>query len=138
MLLPQSSLDKKAYFTKDMDLAILKIDKEYMPNAKRVFVKNVIDVKNKALCESVSFPTMFRKDRTILNFSVKDNELFCLKLDEFVKDVEHLKAISGSGIYLTSEPYLIGVITGYRQKALPTWIEIWLRLIFIVLFMVVL
>ena len=115
MVLSQSTLDKRAYFAKDMDLAIFKIDKEYMPNAKRVFVKNVIDVKNKSLCESVSFPTMFRKDRTILNFSVKDNELFCLKLDEFAKDVEHLKAISGSGIYLTSEPYLIGVITGYRH-----------------------
>ena len=63
-----------------MDLAILKIDKEWMPKAKRIYVRNIMDVENESLCESVSFPTILRDERTKLTFEVKDNEQFCLRL----------------------------------------------------------
>lgn len=114
MVLSQSTLDKRAYFAKDMDLVILKVDKEWLPKAKRIFVRNIADVDNGAWCQSVSFPSMLREDRTLLNFTVIDNELFCLQLEGQIKSVEHIKAISGSGIYLKSEPYLIGVVSAYR------------------------
>lgn len=115
MVLPQSTLDKRAYFAKDMDLVILKVDKEWLPKAKRIFVRNIADVDNGSWCQSVSFPSMLREDRTLFNFTVTDNELFCLKLEEQIKNVEHIRAISGSGIYLKSEPYLLGVVSAYRH-----------------------
>ena len=108
-------MDKRAYFSKDMDLGILKVDKEWLPKAKRIFVRNIADVDNGSWCQSVSFPSMLREDRTLYNFTVTDNELFCLKLEEQIKNVEHIRAISGSGIYLKSEPYLLGVVSAYRH-----------------------
>lgn len=115
MVLPQSTLGKRAYFAKDMDLVILKVDKEWLPKAKRIFVRNIVDVDNGAWCQSVSFPSMLREDRTLFNFTVIDKELFCLQLEGQIKNVEHIRAISGSGIYLKSAPYLIGVVSAYRH-----------------------
>ena len=50
------------------------------------------------------------------SYKVTDNELFNLRLceDSKVDNWELLKAISGSGIYLQEDPYLIGIVSFYR------------------------
>lgn len=116
LIVKQASLANRLYCSDKMDLAILKIDKEWMPKAKRIYVRNIMDVENESLCESVSFPTILRDERTKLTFEVKDNEQFCLRLKDAVKDIAHFNAISGSGIFLKSAPYLIGVIASYRLQ----------------------
>lgn len=106
----------RLYFSNKADLAIIKIDKEWLPKAKRIFVRNIQNVKNQALCQSASFPEMSREERVILSYKVIDNELFNLRLceDSKVANWELLKAISGSGIYLQEDPYLIGIVSFYR------------------------
>lgn len=106
----------RLYFSSKADLAIIKIDKEWLPKAKRIFVRNIQNVKNQALCQSASFPEMSREERVILSYKVVDNELFNLRLceDSKVENWELLKAISGSGIYLQEDPYLIGIVSFYR------------------------
>lgn len=68
LIVKQASLANRLYCSDKMDLAILKIDKEWMPKAKRIYVRNIMDVENESLCESVSFPTILRDERTKLTF----------------------------------------------------------------------
>lgn len=118
--IPPIEYEKRLLFIDNADLTVIKVDKERLPKARRIFVKNIQEVDNKTLCQSASFPEISREERVILNYKIVDNELFNLRLceDSKVDDWELLKAISGSGIFLQEMPYLIGIVSFYRLPGL--------------------
>lgn len=116
LVIPQKELRNRLLFvTKpNLDWAVIRVEKEWLPKAKRIFVKNIGEVKSETPLQCFSFPAMSRDERVPFNFKVTDNDLFNVKFCENIKEVEHIKAISGSGIYLREAPYLVGIVSMYR------------------------
>lgn len=120
MVVQEADLEANLLFMSSCDVAILKVNKEWLPDAKRIYVKNIEETNNDDICVSNSFPSMSRDERVKFEYSIVDKDLFALKILDGckVKDIEHIKAISGSGIYMKNAPYLIGVISFYRHPGL--------------------
>lgn len=128
-LYDRHDLNSCLYFVEDLDMTIIRVKKQLTPKVKRIAVKNASDThKDNEMCAH-AFITIHRDESTLLNCEWKEKELGILRVDD-IETIERYGGASGSGIYSKDEPYLIGLLSGYRlpefeQKELlmvkPDW-----------------
>lgn len=106
-------LDASLLFFDDMDMTIIRIKKQHLPNVKRIAVKNAIDTQDKYRMTAHSFITIHREESTKLKCEWKDKEQGIIRVEDIEK-IERYGGSSGSGIYGEEEPYLIGILAAYR------------------------
>lgn len=107
--------DRDILLLDDYDLAIIKIQKPFLPKLKRIVVKHLTELTRKNSLESNSYLEIKRTENTALKFFIKDKERGCIRM-EGGNDISNYRGISGSGIYCCEEPALIGVLEGYRLE----------------------
>ena len=108
-------LEKDVIFLSDFDFAIIRIPKILQPRLKRIAVKNITEVALDSKLSSDSFIRALRKESTRLGYSLKDKEKGIVRLDD-AWDVNKYQGASGSCIYCNDEPFLVGVLAGYRSE----------------------
>ena len=130
-------IDQKNYqsdimFFDDFDLTIIRIPKQHLPKLKRIAVKHLTEVTRGCHIESHAFLVINRSESTLLEHTIKDKERGSIQTCH-VKDIKNYEGISGCGIYSTEDPFLLGVLKGYRmpgyeqdemQVALVDWDQV--------------
>ena len=128
-LYDKHNLDDCLYFVEDIDMVIIRVKKQLISKVKRIAVKNAADTHTDDEMCAHAFITIHREESTLLNCEWKEKELGIFKVDD-IETIERYGGASGSGIYSKNEPYLIGLLSGYRlpefeQKELlmvkPDW-----------------
>lgn len=128
-LYDKHNLDNSLHFVEDLDMVIIRVKKQLIPRVKRIAVKNAIDTHDDYEMCAHAFITIHREESTLLNCEWKERELGIFRVDD-IEMIECYGGASGSGIYCKEEPYLIGLLSGYRlpefeQKELlmvkPDW-----------------
>lgn len=112
------TLDKQKYksdimFFDEYDLAIIRIPKQLLPKAKRIAVRNMKELSKNNNLETHSFPVIKRSESTTLEFKILDGERGTIQAGH-IKDIRNYEGVSGSGVYCCEEPFLVGVLVGYR------------------------
>ena len=103
---------EETLFMEEYDLAIIKIEKSLMPEAQRIAVKNITEVLNSTIMESVSCPIIDRNKFTHIRYELKDNDSGIVKAESGIKSIANFEGISGSGICLRNEPFLVSILAG--------------------------
>ena len=128
-LFDKHNLDSCLLFVEDLDMAIIRVKKQLIPKVKRIAVKNAVDTHDDYKMCAHAFITIHREESTRLNCEWKEKELGIFRVDD-IESIERYGGASGSGIYCKNEPFLIGLLSGYRlpefeQKELlmvkPDW-----------------
>ena len=101
-------------FFDEYDLTIIKIPKQHLPKLKRIAVKHLSEVSRNSSVESNAFLSINRSESTLLEYRIKDSERGSVQTGH-VKNVKNYEGISGCGVYSCEEPYLLGVLKGYRM-----------------------
>ena len=101
-------------FFDEYDLTIIKIPKQHLPKLKRIAVKHLSEVSRNSNVESNAFLSINRSESTLLEYRIKDRERGSVQTGH-VKNVKNYEGISGCGVYSCEEPYLLGVLKGYRM-----------------------
>ncbi len=101
-------------FFDEYDLTIIKIPKQHLPKLKRIAVKHLSEVSRNSSVESNAFLSINRSESTLLEYRIKDRERGSVQTGH-VKNVKSYEGISGCGVYSCEEPYLLGVLKGYRM-----------------------
>ena len=112
-LYDKTNLHSCLLFLDDLDMAIIRIKKQYVSNIKRIAVKNAIETDDDLLFKAHSFITIHRNESTRLKCEWKDKEKGIIKIND-IRKIEHYRGASGSGIYSSEEPFLIGLLKAYR------------------------
>lgn len=112
-LYDRKDLVNSLLFMEDMDMTIIRVKKQYHLNVKRIAVKNAVDTHDDYLMNAHSFIKIHRDESTILKCEWKDREQGIIRVSD-IDTIERYGGASGSGIYGEEEPYLIGIIEGYR------------------------
>ena len=102
------------FFFDEYDLTIIRIPKQHLPRLKRIAVKHLTEVSRSSNIESNAFLSINRSESTLLQYKIKDKERGSVQT-EHVKNVKNYEGISGCGVYCCEEPYLLGVLKGYRM-----------------------
>lgn len=100
-------------FPDDYDMAIIKVKKQGYPDMKRIAAQNSTELKDGSKVRAHAFITLHRKESTLLEGVLKDKESNTIKV-EGINEIENYKGASGSGVYYSEEPYLIGLLIEYR------------------------
>lgn len=131
-LFNKNKLEDNLLFVDDLDMVIIRVKNQLYPNVKRIAVKNAIDTHEDYEMRAHAFITIRREESTLLKCEWKDKERGIFKVDD-IEVIERYGGASGSGIYSKEEPFLIGLLSGYRlpefeQKELlmvkPDWAKI--------------
>ena len=112
-LYDKKALESCLYFLDDLDMTIVRVKKQFVPNVKRIAVKNAIDTHDDYQMSAHAFITIHREECTNLECEWKDRELGVFRVNDIEK-IERYGGASGSGIYSREEPFLIGLLEGYR------------------------
>lgn len=106
--------DTDIMFFDDYDLTVIRIPKQHLPRLKRIAVKHLSEVPRNSSVESNAFLALNRSESTLLEYRIKDRERGSVQTGH-VKNVKNYEGISGCGVYSSEEPYLLGVLKGYRM-----------------------
>ena len=115
IMIDDNHLEKDVYFFNDFDFAIIRIPKILQPRLKRIAVKNITEVALDSELSSDSFIRALSKESTRLGYSLKDKEKGVVRLN-YAWDADKYHGASGSCIYCNDEPFLVGVLAGYRME----------------------
>lgn len=131
-LYDKNKLENDLHFVDDLDIVIIRVKKQLLANVKRIAVKNAADTHEDYEMRAHAFITIHREESTLLKCEWKDKERGIFRVDD-IEAIERYGGASGSGIYCKEEPFLIGLLSGYRlpgfeQKELmmvkPDWVKI--------------
>jgi len=100
-------------FLDDLDMTIIRVKKQNLPNVRRIAVKNAVDTDVDYLMNAHSFINIHREESTKLKCEWKDKEQGVITISD-IENIERYGGASGSGIYSDEEPFLIGILEGYR------------------------
>lgn len=106
-------LEDSLLFPDDYDIAVIRVKKHCYSGLSRIAVKNSIELNDNSVVRAHAYITLHRKESTLLECVLKDKESKTVKLDG-VKEIENYRGASGSGVYCSEEPYLIGLLIEYR------------------------
>lgn len=128
----KNKLEDNLLFIDDLDMVIIRVKNQLHQNVKRIAVKNATDTHADYEMHAHAFITIHREESTLLKCEWKDKERGIFRVDD-IEAIERYGGASGSGIYSKDEPFLIGLLSGYRlpdfeQKELlmvkPDWVKI--------------
>lgn len=101
-------------FYNDIDLAIIRIKKMWLPYAMRIMVKNFKESTDDNFAKIYAFPDISPNQRININLKVDDSDLYTCKVESGrLKEIQNYHGISGAGVFSEEEPYLFSVISNY-------------------------
>lgn len=109
----EKKLEECLLFFDDFDMAIIRVKKQYVTGVKRIAVKNARDTNDDNEMSAYAFISVYREDCTLLDCEWKERNKGTIRVDG-IKNIDHYRGASGSGVYCNSEPFLIGILRGYR------------------------
>ncbi len=107
------SLKDSFLFHNTQDVAIIRVQKIYLPNVVRTWVKNCCEIKQECLMKAQGFPGFRRNCHIDLDLQYHPTNNYRVKCNSIIKDIQRYHGISGGGVHLANEPYLISVISSY-------------------------
>jgi hypothetical protein len=112
-LYDKKTLAKNLLFLEELDMTIIRVKKQHVAKVKRIAVRNAVETHDDFGMAAHAFMTIKRDDSTLLNCEWKERERGIFRVDD-IKQIERYGGASGSGIYGVEEPFLIGLLSGYR------------------------
>lgn len=106
-------LEDNFLFHATCDIAIIRVCKVYLNRAVKVWVKNYTEVTQECMMKGHGYPRVERSCPISFELYYYPDDKCLIHCKSVIKNICHFHGISGGGIHLIDEPYLISVISKY-------------------------
>lgn len=106
-------LEENFLFHDTCDIAIIRIRKIYLNRAVKIWVKNYAEITQECMMKGHGYPNFGRNYPVDFDLEYHPDRNRLIYCKNNIKNIHRFHGISGGGVHLVDEPYLISVISMY-------------------------
>lgn len=107
------NLEENLFFHPNWDVAIIRVRKIYLPRLVKVWMKNFSEINQESLLRCHACPNFGRDYSIPFDLNYHPDDEYLVRCNGEIKNIHHYHGISGGGVYLVDEPYMVSVISKY-------------------------
>ena len=107
------NLEENLFFHPKWDIAIIRVRKIYLPRLVKVWMKNFSEINQESLLRCHACPNFGRNYSISFDLNYHPDDEHFVRCNSEIKNIHNYHGISGGGVYLVDEPYMVSVISKY-------------------------